>query len=132
MYINRDVWTAMTPAQRKAHLDEMPQAVTNEGFDAQMATDISVVEEAKKKGVIFVEGGAPFEKVMEERDKIQYGQNVALAKESGVKDPEAILDFYLAAYEKWKGIMAKIGDDREKFTQALMDEVYSKVDPESL
>ena len=49
------------------------------------------------------------------------------------EDPRQGLDAYLAAYEKWKGLVAsEIGDDKEKFREALWREVYSKVDPESL
>lgn len=132
MYVNREVWQSMTPEQRKVHLDLMPSAVTAEAFDAQLAEDESVIAEAKEKGVNFVEGGEPFAMVMQERDKIQYGLNADNARTAGVDNPEAILDFYLAAYDKWKKIVDEIGGDREKFQEAIASEVYSKVDPESL
>lgn len=133
MYINRDVWTSMTPAQRKAHIDHAPDLVTFESFDAQLIPDDVVVAAAKEKGVKFVDGGAAFDEVMKKRDEVQYGLNVDNAKGSGVENPEAILDYYLAAYEKWKGIVAdEVGTDPAKFRAALWREVYSKVDPEAL
>ncbi len=132
MYVNRDVWQSMTPEQRKVHIDLMPSAVTSEAYDAQLAQDAEVIAAAKAKGVTFIAGGEPFAKVMDERDKIQYGLNVDNAKAAGVKDPAAILDFYLAAYDKWKKIVADIGGDREKFQEAITNEIYAKVDPESL
>ncbi|MGH6925766.1 MAG: C4-dicarboxylate TRAP transporter substrate-binding protein [Propylenella sp.] len=132
MYVNREVWQSLTPEQRKVHVELMPSSVVSEAYDAQLAEDESVVAEAQSKGVKFVDGGEPFHGVMVERDKIQYGLNVENAKAAGVKNPEAILDFYLAAYEKWKKIVDEIGGDRAKFEEALTREVYSKVDPESL
>ena len=133
MYINRGVWESMTPEQRKAHVDLAASMAATEAFDAQLLLDQEVIAEAKGKGVTFVEGGEPFTKIMEERDKVQYGINAENAKAAGVKNPEAILDFYLASYEKWKKIISDEGiDTRDKLAAALQREVYSKVDPESL
>jgi TRAP-type transport system periplasmic protein len=70
--------------------------------------------------------------MMAERDRIQKDENIEVAKAAGVKNAEAILDAYLASYEKWKGIMAQIGDDRERYIEALKREIYDKLDPESL
>ncbi|WP_159585666.1 hypothetical protein [Chelativorans xinjiangense] len=133
MYVNRDVWEAMSPEARKAHIDHAPDLVTMTTFDSQIAVDEKTVEEARSRGITFIEGGEPFAEVMEKRDAIQYEENVEAARDSGVKNPEAILDFYLAAFEKWKGIIEnEVGDDREAFRKALWREVYSKVDPETL
>ena len=63
---------------------------------------------------------------------MQYDINAGHAREAGVENPEAILDAYLANYEKWKDLIAEHGEDRETFRQLLTDEVYSKVDPEAL
>lgn len=133
MYVNRDVWAGMTPEQRKVHIEHAPDLVAMETFDAQLATDNATIKAAKEKGINFVDGGKPFADVMGERDKVQYKLNADNARNAGVKDPEKILDAYLAAYKKWQGLVKDgIGDDKEKFRQALWDEVYSKVDPESL
>lgn len=133
MYVNRDVWESMSPEARKAHVDHAPDLVTMTTFDAQIAVDNATVEDAHERGVTFIEGGEPFAEVMEKRDEIQYEENVEAARESGVENPEEILDFYLAAFEKWKGIVdSEVGEDREAFREALWREVYSKVDPEQL
>jgi TRAP-type transport system periplasmic protein len=133
MYVNREVWQSMTPEQRKAHIEHAPDLVTHEAFDAQLLPDQEVIKMAKDKGVVFVEGGEPFAEVMRKRDEVQYGLNVENAKSAGVKEPEKILDAYLAAYEKWKNLVeTEIGDDQAKFRDALWREVYSKVDPEKL
>ena len=53
------------------------------------------------------------------------------ARERGVEEPEALLDAYLANYERWTELTADIGNDREAFAQLLWDEIYSKL-PEDL
>lgn len=133
MYVNREVWESMTPEERRAHVELMPDAVAIEVFEAQMAKDRAAIEAARKKGITFVEGGEPFAEIMRKRDAVQYGMNVENARAAGVKEPEKILDYYLSAYEKWKRIVAEeVGDDQAKFREALWREVYSKVDPEAL
>jgi TRAP-type C4-dicarboxylate transport system substrate-binding protein len=133
MYLNRDMWQSLTPEQRKAHVDSAAAAVANEAFEAQLTGDASTVAAAKEKGVTFVDGGEEFAEIMAERDAIQYQLNVDNARDAGVENPEAILDFYLAAYEKWKKLIDEgVGDDHQKFQDAIQREVYDKVDPESL
>lgn len=133
MYVNRDIWESMSPEARKAHIDHASDLVATTTFDAQIAVDDEAREEARSRGVTFVEGGEPFAAVMEKHDALQYEENIKAARNAGVENPEAILDFYLTAYEKWKGIIAsEVGDDREAFREALWREVYSKVDPEQL
>lgn len=133
MYINRDVWSDLTPEQRQAHVDHAADLVAGETIDVQLMIDREVIEEAKSKGITFLEGGAPFEEIMKQRDAIQYDMNVAHGKEAGVEDPQAILDHYLASYAKWIDIIAdEVGEDKQKFRDVLWREVYSKVDTESL
>lgn len=50
----------------------------------------------------------------------------------GVKDPEALMDAYAKNLVKWKALSKDIGTDTDAFTQALWDEVFSKVDAASL
>jgi TRAP-type transport system periplasmic protein len=132
MYVNRDAWQGMTPEQRRAHIDNAPLLVAVEVMDAQLAYQNEVVAEARKRGIIFHRGGDDFAAVMAERDRIQKNENIEVAKTAGVKNAGAILDAYLASYEKWKGLMAQIGDDRERYIEALKREIYDKLDPESL
>ena len=78
------------------------------------------------------EGGEPSDEIMQQREEIQYGRNAdkrAVERGGGSRgDPRRPS----RAYEKWKGLIAEHGDDRETFRQLLWDEVYSKVDPEAL
>lgn len=57
---------------------------------------------------------------------------IKAGKALGIGDPEALMDAYAKNFEKWKALSASIGTDTDAFTQALWDEVFSKVDPKSL
>ena len=50
----------------------------------------------------------------------------------GVSDPEALIETYLAAVERWRPVTAELGTDVEAWTQRLWDEVFAQVDPSSL
>jgi TRAP-type C4-dicarboxylate transport system substrate-binding protein len=132
MHVNRGVWDSLTPEQRQAHIDAAPDLITLTTYDAQMALDQEVKDAALAEGIAFHPGGEPFDAIMVQRDEIQYGLNADNARNAGVENPEAILDAYLAAYEKWKTLIDEQGKDRETFRRLLWDEVYSKVDPEAL
>jgi len=45
-----------------------------------------------------------------------------------VKHAEEIMDAYLKAQERWKGLSKDIGRDVNKFRDVLMREVYDKFD----
>jgi TRAP-type transport system periplasmic protein len=47
MYVNREVWQAMTPEQRRAHIDNAPLLVAVEVMDAQLAYQNEVGAEAQ-------------------------------------------------------------------------------------
>ncbi len=50
------------------------------------------------------------------------------AADIGVDNYAEQIDAFNTALEKWQGIIARTGHDREAFAQALWDEVYSKLD----
>jgi len=131
-FVNRNVWKSMTPAQRKAHFDNAAFLVATEMLEAQLKLDTEVVVEAKQKGIVFIKGGDDFRAVMDRHYKEQRPRNVATAKEHGVKNPDAILDYFEGAIAKWNRLSKDIGTDKEKFIQALQREIYGKIDPEKL
>lgn len=132
MYLNRDRWEAMTPEQRKAHIDATPLLVATGTIDAQIKVDAEVREAAIAKGIKFIKGGSDFAEVMEKRVADQEPEIVALAQSAGVEDIQSILDTYRDLLVKWAAISKQVGTDTAAFAQALEREVFSKVDPETL
>lgn len=132
MYLNRDRWNALTPAERKAHIDAAPMLAASGTIDAQIMVDAEVREAAMAQGIRFIEGGDDFGAVMEARLARQEPEIVALAESAGVEDVQGLLDTYRELLEKWSGISQEVGTDTAAFADALEREVFSKVDPENL
>lgn len=132
MYMNQKVWKAMTPAQRKVHVDKLGLLISEEVFESQLAIDVKVVAEAKAKGIVFNKGGADFEAVMKEREKQQRPGVLEVAKEHGVKDAEKLLDAYETAIMKWEKLTSEPGIDKAKYRGLLDREIFSKIDAEKL
>ncbi|KAA2314962.1 hypothetical protein DL237_17755 [Pseudooceanicola sediminis] len=132
MYVNRDAWNAMTPEQRKAHIDNAARLVAIGTIEAQLEVDAEVKDAALQKGITFNTGGDDFAAIMQERTDEQTAEIVEIATAAGVEDIEGLLATYSDLLDKWHGLSQDIGMDVDKFTEALNREVYSKVDPEAL
>ncbi|MGE3708864.1 MAG: TRAP transporter substrate-binding protein DctP [Hyphomicrobiaceae bacterium] len=130
--INRTRFRAMTPAQRKAHVDAAAEAAAIATIDGYILYEKTIVEAAKKKGVKFVKGGAEFEAVATRREAEQREANIKASANLNVPNPGPVLDAYEAAVKKWRALSKEIGTDTKKFTEALQREIYSKLDPEKL
>jgi TRAP-type C4-dicarboxylate transport system substrate-binding protein len=132
MYLNRDAWKAMSAEDRAMHVRLAPGLVAGAVIGGQIEIETAVVADAKARGITFVPDSAEWAAIMVERDRQQRAINLENARANGAANPEAVLDFYLAAFEKWKALIAAQGRDTATFQKLLWDEVFSKVDPESL
>lgn len=131
--LNRDQWLAMSEAEQIAHLRAsayISAEMTIGNFIIR--NDEAVADQVANNGVQIIKAGEDFAELMAEYKAKELGINEAKGEEFGVADVEGFVSAYLEAAEKWKGLSAEIGTDIDKFTQALWDEVYSKVDPGSL
>ena len=111
----------------------------NPDFDLAIGQFIDENEEIlkgliKDKGVQVLKVSDPkdFDALTAKFETAQRAKNIADAKGFGVKDPGAILDAYAAAYKKWHKLSPGIGRNIDKFTDAIWDQIYSKVDPAKL
>ena len=96
-----------------------------------IGNDKTLADAIKEKGVQIVNTDkASFGKLVADYQKIQGERNVKVAEGFGVKDPAPIIAAYEKSFEKWKGLSKGIGHDVGKFTDAIWNEVYSKVDVE--
>lgn len=133
LWINRDVFKAMTREQQIAHLRGAAYVGATQTIDLFIKQNASNVEQAVAQfGVQFHPVGEDFAALMAAYQAEERGINVGKAESFGVADAAAIYDTYAALLPKWRALSAEIGDDVEKFAQVLWDEVYSKVDPDDL
>lgn len=132
MYLNRDVWNDMTREERQAHLDNAAKLVAVGTITAQLDVDAEVKAKALEEGITFHAGGEDFAAVMEQRVGEQEAKIIEAAKAANVEDIEGLLAKYTELLEKWGKLSADIGNDVDKFADALNAEVYSKIDPDAL
>ncbi len=129
---SRNRFLSFTPEQRKAHVLASAASVAAAAIDGQVRSDGEIIAAAKQKGVNFIKGGEGFAELVAKRDAEQAAANVAAAKKFNVAEPEKLLTTFNGLLKKWQAMTKDIGLDKKKFTDALMREVYSKVDPEKL
>ena len=72
--------------------------------------------------------GKDFDAIPEQFRKLQRETNIATAKNFGVKEPEAIIDYYEKNVDKWRVRSKEIGRDIDKFAKVIEDEIFAKVD----
>jgi len=135
LMMNRDAWNKLTTEQKKIHLKYAAQ------ISAQMALGQFVIENEEilkdlmqNKGLQLVKVSDPqdFQAVIAKYETAQRDKNIADAKKFGVPDPAAIIDAYAGARQRWAALSKGIGRDIGKFTEAIWNRVYSKVDPSQL
>lgn len=120
----RDKWNELTTAQRQVLLDAAPMAVAGALFGTQ-GSDISALE---RPGVEFnvTEASADLQAIIDTAIETQVVSAVQTANDAGVKDAQALVDRYLATYERWQALVEGV-DTPEAYAQLLRDEVYSKI-----
>ena len=57
---------------------------------------------------------------------------IGVGQTLGVEDPEALIDAYLAAVDRWRPVTAELGTDVDAWTQRIWDVVFANVDPSTL
>jgi TRAP-type transport system periplasmic protein len=131
--MNRDAYLKMTPEQQTAHLRAAARVTAMHSIgNFIVKNEASYKEAIETKGVQKIAVGKDFDELMAKYKAGERERNVKIAKGFGVADPEAILDAYAKAVEKWQKLSKDIGRDPEKFNEALWREVYSKLDPSKL
>lgn len=129
--LNRDAWNKMTTPQKQAHLKQaayISASLALGQFVHENEADLKTIVSTKGVQVVKPTDEAAFVKLTQDYDKLQRERNVENAKKFGVKDPEAIIAAYDKNRQKWAKLAPAIGNDIDKFADAIWREVYSKVD----
>lgn len=128
-FMNRETWNKFTPAQKRVHLRAAARMTAETSIGSFIVSNETSLQGAiKKKGVHVIKAGKDFDRLTADYLKTQRAHIVTQGRKLGVSDPGAIVDAYFKAYEKWKPLSKKIGRDPKKFEDAIMREIYSKVD----
>jgi TRAP-type C4-dicarboxylate transport system substrate-binding protein len=128
LYLSRKTWLSLTADEQKAVVRGAALASAMQAINTFILEGERVLEEAKKKGIALNPGTKEVDDVIAAFAPKQRAANIEAAKKFGVKEPEAIMAAYLKNVEKWRGLSKEIGRDVNKMRDALMREVYDKVD----
>ena len=123
--VNSRSWDGLSDEVKKSMIRQFPRTVADVTID-YFSKDGPALKLALKKGVKEAKLDAKFRSMW---DKFIAGEPERIkevAKRRGMSDPTPLFDTYKKVYHKWEGIVAKTGMDREKFAQAMWDEIYSK------
>ncbi len=133
LMMSREAFHKLTPEHKAVHLRAAARLTAVHAIgNFIVRNEESYKEVIATKGVQKVAVGKDFDELMAKYKAGERERNVKVAKGFGVADPDAILDAYAEATEKWQKLSKGIGRDPDKFTDALWREVYSKLDPEKL
>lgn len=127
LVMNRDSWNRLSAAEKQAIIKRAPMTTAAATVTGYIQYDIDVKKEGAAKGIRF--GGGDDIEVLKakhiEKDRVVLIED---AKKRGVKDAAGLMEIHLRHLQKWEEIVKKTGHDLDKLSQALWDEVYSKVD----
>ena len=125
LMIRDDLWTEMTPEQQTLVMELSPNASAG-GYFATLETDESALA---ANGIETIAPDDSLTAAMDEAAKEALPTAVATAREKGVENAQEIADRFLAAYEKWKGLVEGV-DSEEAYADLLRREVFSKWQPQ--
>jgi TRAP-type C4-dicarboxylate transport system substrate-binding protein len=128
LYLNRNTWLSLTPEEKKAMVRGSALGSAMQAINTFVVEGERVLEEAKKRGIALNPGSKEIDDAIAAFAPKQRAANIEAAKKFGVKNAEAIVAAYLKAQERWQGLSREIGRDINKMRDALMRDVYDKID----
>ncbi|MDI1345525.1 MAG: C4-dicarboxylate TRAP transporter substrate-binding protein [Pseudolabrys sp.] len=123
-------WNVLTPDQRKAIVDNLPELVSESIFN-YIKEDKDIIDEYTKKGTKFYHADPAFAKFVENFAQKYTATAVQKGEKLGIKDPQKIADELKRLATKWRGLLEKNGKDQKTFARLLREEIYSKIDVKS-
>jgi TRAP-type C4-dicarboxylate transport system substrate-binding protein len=124
--LNSSVWEGLTEEEKKAFIDNIPQAMANltEGAIAEDAHARKVATEA---GVVFAKPDPALVEALEAFKRDELKRVGELAASRGLENPAALFGRFQELIAKWDGLVSKTGEDWSKYAAALKTEIYDKI-----
>ncbi|WP_420391489.1 C4-dicarboxylate TRAP transporter substrate-binding protein [Acuticoccus sp.] len=122
--MNADVWSDLSEEERAAIYENLPGLVADVVFANVEESDAAL----QTTGVEIAPGSEALMASLEEERASEYDKAIADGEASGVEAMEDVAATMRENVDKWRAIVAEVGDDKEAYRQALWDEIYSKLD----
>lgn len=131
--VNRDYFMGLSADEQKSMMRASARVTARHTIGNYVLRDEeSFANQVKVNGVQLVAPAEDLSALVNGFAETDRARLISAGERLGVADPAKLIDTYFAAVEKWKPIAAEIGNDVDKFSERLWDEVFSKVDPSTL
>ena len=129
MNMNVYSWEDLEGSERQAIVDNLGQLVADVTWayldEADRAPQLTVEE----NGAALVEAGPDLKARLGELREAEWEAAIAAGEEDGIDDARAYIEGFREIAEKWRGIVAEVGDDKAAYAEALNREIFSKLEP---
>ncbi|WP_168192161.1 TRAP transporter substrate-binding protein DctP [Pararhodobacter marinus] len=133
LLMNRALFTGLSEDEQQAMLHASAFITAKHTIGNYVLRDQESFENQQEvNGVELVEPDAELVAMVEGFSEADRARLIEVGTQLGVEDPEALIETYLAAVERWQGVSAELGTDIDAWTQRLWDDVFSQVDVSSL
>ena len=126
--VNADVWSDLTEGQRAAMINEAPQMIADIMY-GYLDKDQVAIEETVANGGMVYPAADDFRAKLEEIRPTEWDAAIEAGEKDGIANAREIIEGFRATVDKWRGIVAEVGDDRAAYAEALRREVFSKMTP---
>lgn len=125
---NPDFWSGLSEEHRRVLMEASAKAMTRM-IVQYVKLDESSLAEAREKGNNIYEPEGDLLESAENFREAAISEIYDVARERhGIQEPEALIDDFLAAYEKWEALVAEVDrEDEEALAQLAMREIYDKL-----
>lgn len=125
LMMREDLWQDLTADQQALIMELSPMASAG-GYFGTLETDETALA---AEGIETIAPDETLVAAMEAAAKEALPTAVASAKEKGVENAQEIAERFLAAYEKWKGLVEGV-DSEEAYAELLRKEIFAKWQPQ--
>ena len=127
MNMNQDVWDDLEPNERQAIIDGLPDLIANIQW-AYAAEDAAAIAAAEEAGAVVYPADKDLADKIAEIRPTEYAAAAEQGKADGIENAEEVVQGYKDLVEKWRGIVAEVGDDKAAYAEALRTEIFSKLE----
>ncbi len=122
---NEDFWSSLTDDQRDVFKQASAKAMTRM-IVQYLATADAALDEAQDKGnQVFMPEPELMQSVEDFREQALDGVYDVARDKYGVEDPKALIDNFLATYQKWQELLADVDrSDEDALAELAMREIY--------
>lgn len=126
MNMNLSKWNGLSDEERAAFIQHMPLAVARAAIAYDADSDVALAN-AREKGIAIVAPGQDLLDTYEELLQSERERIIALGRERGLSNPEALVDKYVELLAKWEAIVAGLDGSEEAFAAELDRHIFQKV-----